>query len=83
MSDLDHCLVIFSHCRILFERRGGFRLDVCKLYPGAESGVKCSPRVFKHRLVSLREMIDNKGQIVGIMTRQTLQVKQVSQCTYM
>lgn len=35
------------------------------------------PQGVKHRLVSLRDVIDNKGQTVVIMTSQTLEVKQV------
>lgn len=38
------------------------------------------PRGVKHRLESPRDMIGNEGHIVEIMTSQTLEVKQVSQC---
>lgn len=39
------------------------------------------PQGVKHRLGSLREIIGNEGHIVEIMTSQTLEAKQVSQCS--
>lgn len=60
-----------------------FGLDVCFInFRQCRKLSEVDPKGVKQRLVSLREMIDNKGQIVVTMTSQTSQVKQVFQYTY-